>query len=148
MSSFKTNIILVKKTQEHKTTELIECINSLTLKDKKIAEIKQRVRNCEIKNLDNIISEVFKRLIIPLYLPSLMLIALLLIVNSKEKINYSKHRIKIFLLGLLVIIFSELTLRFVDNSFNNNLIIILIPIILCLFLYNYFLFKFKLMNIL
>ena len=77
-----------------------------------------------------------------------MLIALLLIVNSKEKINYSKHRIKIFLVGLLVIIFSELTLRFVDNSFNNNLIIILIPIILCLFLYNYFLFKFKLRNIL
>ena len=148
LSSFKTNIILVKKTQEHKTTELIECINSLTLKNKKITEIKQKVRNCEIKNLDNIISEVFKRLIIPLYLPSLMLIALLLIVNSKEKINYSKHRIKIFLVGLLVIIFSELTLRFVDNSFNNNLIIILIPIILCLFLYNYFLFKFKLRNIL
>ena len=148
LSSFTTNLILVKKTQEHKTTELIECINSLTLKNKKITEIKQKVRNCEIKNLDNIISEVFKRLIIPLYLPSLMLIALLLIVNSKEKINYSKHRIKIFLVGLLVIIFSELTLRFVDNSFNNNLIIILIPIILCLFLYNYFLFKFKLRNIL
>ena len=148
MSSFKTNIILVKKTQEHKTTELIECINSLTLKDKKIAEIKQRVRNCEIKNLDNIISEVFKRLIVPLYLPSLMLIALLLIVHSKEKVNYSKHRIKIFVIGLLVIIFSELTLRFVNNSFNNNLVITLIPIILCIFLYNYFLFKFKVKKIL
>ena len=148
LSSFKTNIILVKKTQEHKTTELIECINSLTLKDKKIAEIKQRVRNCEIKNLDNIISEVFKRLIVPLYLPSLMLIALLLIVHSKEKINYSKHRIKIFIIGLLVIIFSELTLRFVNNSFNNNLVITLIPIILCIFLYNYFLFKFKVIKIL
>ena len=148
LSSFKTNIILVKKTQEHKTTELIECINSLTLKDKKIAEIKQRVRNCEIKNLDNIISEVFKRLIVPLYLPSLMLIALLLIVHSKEKINYSKHRIKIFIIGLLVIIFSELTLRFVNNSFNNNLVITLIPIILCIFLYNYFLFKFKISKIL
>ena len=148
LSSFKTNIILVKKTQEHKTTELIECINSLTLKDKKIAEIKQRVRNCEIKNLDNIISEVFKRLIVPLYLPSLMLIALLLIVHSKEKVNYSKHRIKIFVIGLLVIIFSELTLRFVNNSFNNNLVITLIPIILCIFLYNYFLFKFKVRKIL
>ena len=148
LSSFKTNIILVKKTQEHKTTELIECINGLTSKNKKLDEIKQRVRNCEIKNLDNIISEVFKRLIVPLYLPSLMLIALLLIVHSKEKINYSKHRIKIFIIGLLVIIFSELTLRFVNNSFNNNLVITLIPIILCIFLYNYFLFKFKVRKIL
>ncbi len=147
LSTFKTNIILVKKTQEHKTIELIECINGLTLKNKKIIDIKQRVRNCEIKNLDNIISEVFKRLIVPLYLPSLMLIALLLIVHSKEKINYSKHRIKIFIIGLLVIIFSELTLRFVNNSLNNNLIIIFIPILLCFFLYNYFLLKFKAKNI-
>ena len=143
LSSFSTNIILVKKTQEHKTAELIECLKSLTGNKKNINEIKQRVRNCELKNLDNIISEIYKRLIIPLYLPSLMLIALLLIVHSKEKINYSKHRFKIFLIGLLAIIFSELTLRFVDDSFNNNLIIILIPIILCLFLYNYFLLKFR-----
>ena len=143
LSSFSTNIILVKKTQEHKTAELIECLKSLTGNKKNINEIKQRVRNCELKNLDNIISEIYKRLIIPLYLPSLMLIALLLIVHSKEKINYSNHRLKIFLIGLLAIIFSELTLRFVNDSFNNNLIIILIPIILCLFLYNYFLLKFR-----
>ena len=143
LSSFTTNIILVKKTQEHKTAELIECIKSLTGNKKNINEIKQRVRNCELKNLDNIISEIYKRLIIPLYLPSLMLISLLLIVHSKEKINYSKQRLKIFLIGLLVIIFSELTLRFVNDSLNNNLIIILIPIILCLFLYNYFLLKFR-----
>ena len=143
LSSFSTNIILVKKTQEHKTTELIECIKSLTGNKKNINKIKQRVRNCELKNLDNIISEIYKRLIIPLYLPLLMLIALLLIVHSKEKINYSNQRLKIFLIGLLAIIFSELTLRFVNDSFNNNLIIILIPIILCLFLYNYFLLKFR-----
>ena len=143
LSSFSTNIILVKKTQEHKTGELIECLKSLTGNKKNINEIKQRVRNCELKNLDNIISEIYKRLIIPLYLPSLMLIALLLIVHSKEKINYSNYRFKIFLIGILAIIFSELTLRFVNDSFNNNLIIILIPIILCLFLYNYFLLKFR-----
>ena len=142
LSSFSTNIILVKKTQEHNTAELIECITNL-IEKKNIEDIRLRVRNCEFKNLDNIISEIYKRLIIPLYLPSLMLIALLLIIHSKEKINYSKYRLKIFLIGLLVIIFSELTLRFVNNSLNNNLIIIFIPIILCLFLYNYFLIKLR-----
>ena len=145
LSSFSTNIILVKKTQEHNTAELIECITNL-IEKKNIEDIRLRVRNCEFKNLDNIISEIYKRLIIPLYLPSLMLIALLLIIHSKEKINYSKYRLKIFLIGLLVIIFSELTLRFVNNSLNNNLIIIFIPIILCLFLYNYFLIKLRKKN--
>ena len=143
LSSFSTNIILVKKTQEHNTAELIECVKGLIVNKKNIDEIRLRVRNCELKNLDNIISEIYKRLIIPLYLPSLMLIALLLIIHSKEKINYTKHRFKIFLIGLIVIIFSELTLRFVNNSLNNNLIIIFIPIILCFFLYNYFLFKLR-----
>ena len=143
LSSFTTNIILVKKTQEHRTAELILCVKSLTNNKNDTEEIKKKVRNCELKNLDNIISEIYKRLIVPLYLPSLMLIALLLIVHSKEKINYSKHRFKIFLVGLLVIIFSELTLRFVNTSFYNNLMIILIPVILSLFLYYYFLLKFK-----
>ena len=143
LSSFSTNIILVKKTQEHNTAELIECVKGLLVNKNNIDEIRLRVRNCELKNLDNIISEIYKRLIIPLYLPSLMLIALLLIIHSKEKINYTKHRFKIFLIGLIVIIFSELTLRFVNNSLNNNLIIIFIPIILCFFLYNYFLFKLR-----
>ena len=72
-----------------------------------------------------------------------MLIALLLITQSKEKINYSKHRIVIFILGLFVIIFSELTLRLVNTSFNNNLIICLIPIFSVMLLYSYYFLKFK-----
>ncbi len=143
LSKFAPNTILVKKVQEHKTIRLIECVASLKFKKNNLNEIKKEVRNCDINNLGNIISELFKRLIIPLYLPVLMLIALLLIVNSKEKINYSKSRIIIFLFGLTVMIFSESTLRFVNVSFKNNLIIIFIPIILSIILYYYFLSKLK-----
>ena len=116
---------------------------SLTRDKNNLLEIKKKIRNCEIKNLNNIISELFKRLIVPLYLPALMLVALLLIINSKEKINYSRSRIIIFLLGLFIMIFSESTLRFVNSSFQNNLIIILIPLLLTIFLYYYFLSKLK-----
>ena len=144
LSLFSTDTILVKKTQEHSTSELLECISNLVnkkIKDKE--KIKEKVRNCEIKNLDNIMSELYKRLIIPLYIPSLMLVALLLIIHSKEKINYSKYRIIIFLFGFLVIVFSESTLRFISNSIYNNLFIILIPVLVILSLYIYFLFKFN-----
>ena len=144
LSLFTTNTILVKKTQEHSTLELLECIKNLT--DKKIkdkSKIREIVRNCEIKNLDNIISELYKRLVVPLYIPVLMLTALLLIIHSKEKINYSKYRIIVFLLGFFIIVFSESTLRFITNSFYNNLVIILIPIIILFTLYLYFLLKFN-----
>ena len=149
LSLFSTNTILVTKTQEHTTQELFDCIITLTNKninDKN--KIKERVRNCEKKNLTNITAELYKRLVIPLYLPALMLIALLLIIHSKEKINYSRYRLIIFLLGFFLIVFSESTLRFVNNFFFNNLIIILIPIITAFFLYFYFRAKFNFKKIL
>ena len=124
--------------------ELGECLKNLTdrnIKDKN--KIKQVVRNCEIKNLDNIISELYKRLIVPLYIPVLMLTALLLIIHSKEKINYTKYRFIVFLLGFFIIVFSESTLRFITHSFYNNLAIILIPIVSLFTLYFYFLLKFN-----
>ena len=144
LSSFSTNTILVKKTQEHKTKELLECIIVLTDKNlKNDIQIKDKVRNCEFKNLDNILAELYKRLIIPLYLPSLMLISLFLIIHSKEKINYSKYRLIVFLIGFFLIVFSESTLKLVNKSYYNNLIIIFIPIIIILFLYFYILSKFN-----
>ena len=145
LSMFSTNTILVTKTQEHKTVELLKCIINLTnnkINDKK--KIKEKVRNCETKNLDNIISEVFKRLIIPLYIPALMLVSLILVINSKEKVNYSKQRLIIFLIGFFIIVFSETTLSFINVSFYNNLIIILVPILILLILYFYIIAKLSL----
>ena len=80
----------------------------------------------DLQNLDNIIAELYKRFVIPLYIPVLMLITMLLIIQSKEKVNYSKYRLFIFLFGFLIIIFSESTLRFINTSFYSNFFISLI----------------------
>tara|TARA_Y100000389_G_scaffold188439_1_gene211017 strand:+ start:153 stop:1220 length:1068 start_codon:yes stop_codon:yes gene_type:complete len=144
LSAFSTNTILVTKTQEHKTFELFECVINLTNKNiHNKNKIKEKIRNCEIDNLDNIIAELYKRLTIPFYIPALMLITLILIINSKEKINYSKNRIIVFLIGFFLIILSESTLKFVNVSLINNLIIALIPITIISVLYLYILSKFK-----
>ena len=144
LSMFSTNTILVTKTQEHKTVELLECVFSLTNRDIKDKEkIKEKVRNCEVKNLDNIIAEIYKRLTIPFYIPALMLVSLMLIIHSKEKVNYSNYRIIVFLIGFLIIVFSETTLRFINDSFYNNLIISMIPIMVTILFYFYFIMKFN-----
>ena len=75
-----------------------------------------------------------------------MLISLLLIVHSKERKNFTKQRAKIFIFGLAVIIFSESTLRFVSDTFQDNIFLIIFPISLMAFLYSYFLIKFKFKN--
>ena len=144
LTSFKTDTILVKKTQEHLTKDLFICI--LVLKNNigsQISTIKEKVRNCEISNIDNIFAEIYKRLIIPIYLPCLILISSLLILNSKERINYNKYRTIIFLFGFFLIVFSETTIRFINESILNNTLISLIPIIITIFLYFKMYFKFN-----
>ena len=144
LSSYSNNTILVKKTQEHKTIDIVKCIKTLTNGNiDKIKKIKKEIRNCDLQNLDNIIAELYKRFVIPLYIPVLMLITMLLIIQSKEKVNYSRYRLLIFLFGFLIIIFSESTLRFIDTSFYNNFLLSLIPVIITIFLYLYFFIKFN-----
>ena len=144
LSSYSNNTILVKKTQEHKTIDIVKCIKTLTNGNiDKIKKIKKEIRNCDLQNLDNINAEFYKRFVIPLYIPVLMLITMLLIIHSKEKVNYSKYRLFIFLFGFLIIIFSESTLRFINTSFYNNFLLSLIPVVITIFLYFYFLIKFN-----
>ena len=144
LSPYTTNTILVKKTQEHKTVELIECATNLYLKNSNgINNIQKRIKNCEFRNFDNILSELYKRIAIPLYLPALMLTSLLLIINSKEKINFTRIRVITFLIGFFIIIFSESALRFISFSMTNNLLITLIPIFSIIIFYFYFIFKLK-----
>ena len=69
-----------------------------------------------------------------------MLTILFLLLKSKENINYFKYRIFIFLLGLLIIISSEMSLRFIENNIFENIKIFAIPIItsFCVYLVIYF----------
>ena len=43
------------------------------------------VENCEADNIDNILKELYKRIIIPLYIPVLILISLLFNIQVKRK---------------------------------------------------------------
>ena len=102
-----------------------------------------KIENCRTDNISNILKEFHKRITIPLYIPALMLICLLVITKSKENNNYTLYRFKIFLIGLVIIILSELSIRYVETSIFNNAIIFLIPLIIILYLYLTFYFKFN-----
>ena len=145
LSNTKSNTTTYIKTQELSTLNLIKCLYvqydlNLINFDKKNFELE----NCTNSNLNNVIKELYKRTIIPFYIPALILVSLLLIIKSKENINFTKQRILIFLIGLLFVIVSETTLRFVQAKLFYNLILIMIPIILVLFLYLFFYKSFKL----
>ena len=143
LSNFDDNLTTYKKTQEVATRDLIKCYHNLMnfsiLKIDKNFE----VENCRIDNIDNIIKELYKRLIIPLYIPVLILVSLLLIFKSKENINYSRYRVLIFLIGFSTIILSEMTIRLINADFIKNIKFFVIPLILVISLYSNYLIQFK-----
>ena len=93
------------------------------------------IQNCTIENLDNVFKEIYKRFLVPTYIPILILISLILIIKSKENINYTRYRIFVFLLGIGLIIFSETTQKFIKNSLEYNFSIFVIPIIIFIIFY-------------
>ena len=143
LSNFEDNTTTYKKTQEVATIDLVKCYHKLM--NFNILQIDKNfeVENCRNDNIDNIIKELYKRIIIPLYIPVLILVSLLLIFKSKENINYPRYRILIFLIGFSTIIISEMTIRLINADFIRNIKFFVIPIILVISLYSNFLMRFK-----
>ena len=144
LANFETNTITQKKTQEISSTKLLNCINYFyKFKKKDFEKIVKNIKNCTYSNKQNIIKEFYKRFIIPFYIPLLSLIPFLLITSSKENPNYNKLRITTFLIGLLVIIFSETTIRFVSEISILDIAVMLIPLFLLLSFYIFLFSKFN-----
>ena len=142
LSQYETRVITVIKTQETSSKDLFNCIRVI-YKEKNINILKNKYffRNCNLSNISNVFRELYKRFIIPLYLPLLILIALLLVTTSKENTRYTNYKIIIFLIGFSVIIFSETTLRFVEDTYIENLKLLTIPLISLFSLYFIFYYK-------
>ena len=144
LNNLKTNTTTEIKTQENSTNELFKCVKILLKpKSKKNEELRLFLNNCKLENLENVFKELYKRLIIPLYIPVFVMASLLIILKSKENINYSKYRILIFIIGLLLIIFSETTIRLINNILEKNIIVIILPLIFLTILYLIFWFQFQ-----
>ena len=143
LSNFEDNTTTYKKTQEVTTIDLAKCYdNLLNLGFFKIYE-NFKVENCRLDNIDNIIKELYKRIIIPLYIPVLILISLLLIFKSKENTNYPRFRILVFIIGLSTIIISEMTIRLINENIYSNIKFFIIPLVLAVSLYLMYFLKFK-----
>ena len=144
LGNIETNATTYKKTQEISSSQLFACIiNFYKLDKQKFQSEVKNIENCSYSNMQNIIKEFYKRFIIPFYIPLLSLIPLLLITSSKENTNYNKLRIITFLIGLIIIIFSESTIRFINKISVYDVTIMIIPLLLLILLYSFLVNKFN-----
>ena len=144
LANLKTNTTTYKKTQEISSYKLIICVNNYFKLDKEIFKIvSKEIENCSIENIDNIFKELYKRFVIPFYIPLLSLISFIIIISTKESLKYQKIRLLTFICGLTIIIFSETTIRFISKTTFHNIGLIMIPILLIITMYLLLFYKFK-----
>ncbi len=142
--NLESNTTTYKKTQEISSTKLIKCVKNYYKFNKNDQKLKSgAIENCSTKNMNNIFKELYKRFVIPLYIPVLSLIPFLIIIISKENSKYQRLRVFTFLIGFFVIVFSEITIRFITNLTSQNFILAVIPIV---FLILFYLFLFNKFN--
>ena len=96
---------------------------------------------CENKAENDIDEELFKRLIKPFFIPSIVLIACFLILSNKDSFRYSRFQNLLFFIGFFIIVISEISARYIGNSKVE--IFIFLPIIIFLITYIFFMFKLK-----
>ena len=92
----------------------------------------------ESKQLNNISQEVFSRIFKPLYIPLLAIVSALLLIKSKNSIGYSRYKITIFIIGVILIAFSEILTKFFSYNFNKSFLLMIIPILISIIFYFLF----------
>ena len=89
----------------------------------------------------DIYEETFKRLINPIYIIILSLVSSLIILKSK--INFLQNYFKslLFITGFILILFSELSYKFISSSALVELFFLSLPVLFIICFYIYVLFK-------
>ena len=140
LSKFSSKTIKVAKIQELPSSKIIKCSISLLYEKSYIDEMFR----CDKGRLKNLNQELYKRFIKPFYIPLLALISCFLLTFSKVQNNFTIKSIKVFLCVFLILIISEAFMRYADESKLQLISIILLPIIVYFFIYNFLISRVRL----
>jgi len=151
LSKFETKTTTHPKIQEIRTYDVLTCIvrlkyfhNNFLLNMFKTEKL---LTNCQIENIPNSFQEIFKRIISPLYLLVLSLIACLIIIKSKDDYKYTNYKFGLFIFGVITIIVSEVSIKYSSDNAFQNIYLLILPILFFIFIYTYFKIKLRKVNL-
>ncbi len=121
-----------KKLNETSSLFLYYCLENL-FSNRKDENIRCGKENSFL--IKDIYEEFFQRIIQPLYIIILSLLSSLIILKSKINIFQNYFKTFLFIIGFCLIIFSELSYKFITESFMVEIIFIVLPFVFVLFFY-------------
>ena len=137
LTNYVTKSITHPKVQELTTMLLLRCNYSFYVEKKLTRFFNFRDANilCNENFVKEINQELFDRIIKPLYLFLIAIIACFLLTKYKETHKYKFHKIYIFGMGIVTIIFSEMSVNYAGKSLNNTIVFYILPLLLTLIAY-------------
>lgn len=120
LSRFSSKSTVFPKIQETNSIKLLECLSSFINKKEGFFE---KLFVCDDTSVNSVLQELYKRLILPLYIIVSGFIASCLIIKSRSHSSSVIFKSVIFILGFIFIIFSEGSINIVSfHNFNKSLI--------------------------
>ena len=136
LNDYKTKTTVTPKIQETKSKSIIKCMRLL----KKEPNTNKFINDlyCHNSSYEELLQEIYKRTIMPLYIFLISIISGFLILKSNNNYDYKLYKIKIFLTGILIIIFSQITVNTISMSKVMTMVTLITPLISILVAYLFF----------
>ena len=141
LSKFNPQTVTHPKIQEMSSLNLIKCITRIEkFENAKNIDQKNFFVGCNTEISIPILEEFLKRFFSPIFIILIGLSSSLVVLSSKHEKFYKFKNILIFCLGIILIMISEITLRYSGLSISNMLTYFFIPILLFTLIYMYIYF--------
>ena len=140
INKFQTKSIIDVKTDENKTFDLLQCFYFEILN---LAKSDFLFNNCRKGNYIGIVEVLYKRLMLPFFIPTLALVASLLILRTRNNEGFNRYVSKIFIFGIALIICTEVSLKYVGINLLINYFLLFSPIIFFILIFIYIMKQLK-----
>lgn len=131
------------KIQEYNSFFLLKCVYHILSAN--LEEVQDRTFGiyhaqlheikCENKNFKFLVEEFLKRFYKPLYIPLLGLICSLLVFRSRNETHYEKFKNLLFFLAFIIILISEISVKFSSLNLLVMTLYVTFPIIIFILIY-------------
>ena len=132
LKDLQTDTIKDPKLQETPTLDLLKCI---------FKENKKKILNCEEHTKKEIITVLNRRIVLPFYIPIISLLCSFLLIKNETKKNYFSNKFSIFFISFLILLYSELIIRYTGIYKIISILFFISPLVLIPIIYTLLSFK-------
>jgi len=134
LENLSTSTIKNPKLQETPTHDLLQCV---------FQSYQENILNCKKSAEKEIKTILNRRFVLPFYIPIISLLCSFLMIRTEEKKNYFLNKYTIFSLSFLILLYSELIVRYTGISKTINILFMVSPLILIPTIYLLLIYKFS-----